>query len=82
MRPRDEDHSFLHPRIKAIEVPCPCSTVSPRVASILSTGGLTVIYLMWAIGVWKGYFGESFSEFTELFASRDFRSLPTLPLIT
>ncbi|GAA5847491.1 hypothetical protein JCM5353_008695 [Sporobolomyces roseus] len=56
MRPRDEDHSFLHPRIKAIEVPCPCSSVSPRVASILSTGGLTVIHLMWAIGVWKGYF--------------------------
>lgn len=58
MRQRDEDHTFLHPRIRAIEVPCPCSAVSPRVASILSTGGLTVIYLMWAIGVWKGYFGE------------------------
>ncbi|GAA6008039.1 hypothetical protein JCM11491_006586 [Sporobolomyces phaffii] len=51
------DTSYLQPRIQAIEVPCPCSTIAPRTACLLGTAGLSVLYLLWAIGTWWAYFG-------------------------
>ncbi|GAA5924547.1 uncharacterized protein JCM15063_005672 [Sporobolomyces koalae] len=50
------DVSYLHPRIRAIEIPCPCPNLSPRFASLLATGGLTVIYLIWTGVMWTSYF--------------------------
>ncbi|GAA5959119.1 hypothetical protein JCM3765_006347 [Sporobolomyces pararoseus] len=62
------DPTFLHPRIPALSVPCPCA--SPRLASILSTGGLSVIYLLWAIGLWYGYSAiEKLKAFVEVKSS-------------
>ncbi|GAA5895143.1 uncharacterized protein JCM6883_002333 [Sporobolomyces salmoneus] len=49
------DSSYLRPRIPAIQVPCPCSTLSARAASLVSTGGLVIVYLGWAVGLWYGY---------------------------
>ncbi|GAA5862574.1 hypothetical protein JCM8547_002111 [Rhodosporidiobolus lusitaniae] len=55
----------LGPRIRAIATPCPsCIPVSPRIASIVSCGILTVIYLAWSILLWKGYFLASKAKTT------------------
>ncbi|GAA5845515.1 hypothetical protein JCM3766R1_001548 [Sporobolomyces carnicolor] len=65
----DDDRSaYLHPRIPAIQVPCPCASLSARTASVLSTGGLSIVYLSWSIASWY-----SFRRVDELksFVSRD-----------
>lgn len=63
MYPRPEHYvppsrySAYTPRLKAIELPCPAA-VQPRTASICAAGAGVIIYMCWALMLWKGHASE------------------------